>query len=270
MGHETYVHGYSAREAERLADQATTLAGLLHHDTLFPPGSLVLEAGCGTGAQTVFIAPQNPESRFMAIDISQDSLNQARRRCAKQNISNVEFRGGDIFKLDFPSGYFDHVLICFVLEHLPDPVKALLTLVKVLKTGGTITVIEGDHGSVYFYPESREANLAIQAQVTLQAAAGGNANIGRRLYPLLTAAGLADCRVSPRLVYADASRPSIVQGFTLNTFTAMIEGVREQAIGSNIMDAVPFDQGITDLKKTAGKQGVFCYTFFKGVGRKIP
>ena len=51
-----YVHGYSARESERLADQAQTLTELLHHDTHYPAGSRVLEAGCGIGAQTVILA----------------------------------------------------------------------------------------------------------------------------------------------------------------------------------------------------------------------
>jgi len=51
-----YVHGYSEREAVRLTDQATTLATLLHHDTSYPRGSLVLEAGSGVGAQTGTIA----------------------------------------------------------------------------------------------------------------------------------------------------------------------------------------------------------------------
>ena len=48
-----YVHGYGAREGERLLDQANALSSLLHHDTRYPPGSRVLEAGCGVGAQTV-------------------------------------------------------------------------------------------------------------------------------------------------------------------------------------------------------------------------
>ena len=50
MTEVSYVHGYSAREANRLADQASTLSELLHGDTVYPPGSLVLECGCGTGA----------------------------------------------------------------------------------------------------------------------------------------------------------------------------------------------------------------------------
>ena len=48
-----YVHGYDEAEELRLNDQATTLEALLHHDTAYPPGSTVLEAGCGVGAQTV-------------------------------------------------------------------------------------------------------------------------------------------------------------------------------------------------------------------------
>jgi cyclopropane fatty-acyl-phospholipid synthase-like methyltransferase len=48
-----YVHGYSTDEARRLGDQANTLAELLHAGTSYPPGSRVLEVGCGVGAQTV-------------------------------------------------------------------------------------------------------------------------------------------------------------------------------------------------------------------------
>lgn len=50
---------------------------------------------------------------------------------------------------------FDHVFVCFLLEHLPRPVEALTRLRSTLKPGGTITVIEGDHGSTYFHPDSR-------------------------------------------------------------------------------------------------------------------
>ncbi len=56
-----YVHGYSDRESARLLDQARTLTELLHGDTRYPPGSSVLEAGCGVGAQTVPLARNSPE-----------------------------------------------------------------------------------------------------------------------------------------------------------------------------------------------------------------
>ena len=49
MSAAEYVHGYEARESERLVDQANVLARLLHSDTTYPAGAQVLEAGCGVG-----------------------------------------------------------------------------------------------------------------------------------------------------------------------------------------------------------------------------
>ena len=57
---EAYVHGYHPRENERLQDQAGALVDLLHSDTTYAAGSLVLEAGCGVGAQTVTLAQRSP------------------------------------------------------------------------------------------------------------------------------------------------------------------------------------------------------------------
>lgn len=263
---DLYVHGYQAREAERLHDQARTLVDLLHSDTAYPPGDTVLEAGCGVGSQTVTLARSSPDTAFTAIDVSAESLAEARRRATGAGLANVEFRQGDIFDLPFGPGSFDHVFVCFVLEHLSRPIEALVALRALLRPGGTITVIEGDHGSAYFYPDSIAARAAIGCQIELQARAGGDALIGRRVYPLLTGAGFERVAVSPRMVYVDASRPELVDGFTIKTFTAMIEGVRRPAIAAGLIEADRFDAGITALRRTTEDDGVFCYTFFKGVG----
>ena len=129
-------------------------------------------------------------------------------------------------------------------------------------------MIEGDHGSAYFHPDDPAASAAIRCQVDLQRSAGGDANIGRRTYPLLVEAGFARVRVSPRVVYADASRPELVEGFTRKTFTAMIERVRDAALAAGLTDEASFDAGIRALRRTAEADGVFCYTFFKGVGER--
>jgi ubiquinone/menaquinone biosynthesis C-methylase UbiE len=264
----TYVHGYHPRESERLRDQAGTLVDLLHADTAYPAGSTVLEAGCGVGAQTLTLARRSPEARFTSIDVSADSLGEAERRAARAGLTNVAFRQADLFAVPFAAQSFDHVFLCFVLEHLSRPVEALRILKGLLRPGGTITVIEGDHGSTYFYPDSPAARAAIQCQVQLQRAAGGNALIGRQLYPLLVEAGFHAVRASPRMVYVDSSRPDLVDGFTRKTFTAMIEGVRESATAAGLIEPERFDAGVRDLHRTTEADGVFCYTFFKGVGEK--
>ncbi len=263
-----YVHGYNQRENIRLRDQASTLAELLHYDTFYPAGCQVLEAGCGVGAQTITLASNSPDAHITSIDISASSLAEASMRITEAGITNVSFQQGDIFNLPFKPDSFDHIFVCFVLEHLPMPGKALECLKNLLKLGGTITVIEGDHGSTYFYPDSDAARRAILCQVKLQKRAGGNANIGRELYPLLNAVGFSSIHVSPRLVYVDSSRPLFVEGFTKNTFTAMIEGIRQASVEAGLIDEKTFDEGIRALYRTTEDDGVFCYTFFKAIGKK--
>ncbi|MFF2146059.1 methyltransferase domain-containing protein [Kitasatospora sp. NPDC058190] len=264
--HTPYVHGYSDTEAQRLGDQADTLAELLHAGTAYPAGSRVLEAGCGVGAQTVHLLAGSPGVLLTAADLSADSLSRARARVAAEApTAQVAWHHGDLHRLPFADGAFDHVFLCFVLEHLPDPAAGLAALRRVLRPGGTITVIEGDHGSALFHPESAPARRTVDHLVRLQAEAGGDALIGRRLYPLLTAAGFADVTVRPRTAYADGGRPALVEGFTLRTFVAMVEAVRAEALASGLTTPEAFDHGIADLRRAAEPGGTLHYTFFKAV-----
>ena len=212
------------------------------------------------------LAARSPQARITAIDISAASVAEARRRVAAAGLTNVELRQADLFARPFAPASFDHVFVCFVLEHLARPVEALELLRDLLRPGGTLTVIEGDHGSATFHPDSADARAAIGCQVELQRRAGGDAHIGRRLYPLLVEAGLDAVRVSPRMVYVDASRPDLVEGFIRRTFTAMIEGVRGPALEAGLARPEAFDAGVRALHRTTQADGVFTYTFFKAVG----
>src|ERR1700761_5148569 len=98
-----YVHGYHPRESERLNDQAGTLVELLHHDTAYPAGSTVLEAGCGVGAQTVTLVSSSPGARITSIDVSEDSLREAQARVG----DGVEFLHADLFDLPFAPASVD-------------------------------------------------------------------------------------------------------------------------------------------------------------------
>ncbi len=264
---EQYVHGYHETENARLRDQADTLVDLVHHGVAYAPGDRVLEVGCGVGAQTVTLLERNPGIDLTAVDVSTASLAAAAARVRGTGHGEATFVQADILEAPSPDsplqpGTYDHAFVCFLLEHLSEPETALARVRALVRPGGTITVVEGDHGSTYFHPDSEAARDAVACQVTLQRLAGGDALIGRRLYPLLDAAGFADITVTPRQVYVDASRPALVDGFTRRTFTAMIAGVREQALAAGLIDPDHFDRGIRDLERTTAPDGVFCYTFF--------
>ena len=268
MSDAAYVHGYSSRECVRLSDQAATLADLLHHDTIYAPGARVLECGCGTGAQTVILARNNPQTRIDSVDLAWHSVEHARRRVEIAGHRNVRFHLGDVYALPFRDETFDHVFVCFVLEHLPDPVRALRALGRVLRRGGSLTVIEGDHGSWYCHPHTPEAARTVECLIAVQAHMGGDARIGRRLYPLAAEAGFRQVRVSPRMVYVDSSRPDLVDGFSKKTFIAMVEGVGGQSQALGLIDKPAWDKGIADLYRATEPDGTFCYTFFKAVALK--
>ena len=113
----------------------------------------MLEVGCGTGAQTVSLARNSPGAHIVAFDHATTSLARAIERVTAAGLPNVEFLHADLFALPFEPASFDHAFICFVLEHLSNPVAALQLVKRLLKPGGKVTVFEGDHGSAYFHPE---------------------------------------------------------------------------------------------------------------------
>ena len=203
----SYVHGYTPRESERLSDQSDILEAVLHDGVVYGAGERVLEAGCGVGAQTEILTRRSPRAQFVSVDISEDSLRQAEERIRGVGRRDVRFERANICELPFEDAGFDHVFVCFVLEHLDDPLVALAELQRVLREGGTLTVIEGDHSSAFWNPETAASRRVWECLVTAQQALGHDPLIGRRLYPLLTEAGYRVEAVEPRWIYVGRRRP---------------------------------------------------------------
>ena len=217
-----YVHGYTTRETQRLLEQSLILEDLLHTGTRYQKGEKVLEAGCGVGAQTRILARRNPEAVLECIDISGESIQQARAVAREEGMGNVSFEQADLYSLSYKPDSFDHVFVCFVLEHVSHPSSALQIFKKILKPGGTITVIEGDHGSGIWTPETKASRKAWQGLIDSQMALGHDPNIGRRVYPLLKNTGYMVEEVSPRWVYADQSNPELLDGVINRIIAPMV------------------------------------------------
>lgn len=265
----SYVHGYTTRETQRLLEQSLILEDLLHAGTSFLKGEIVLEAGCGVGAQTRILARRNPEAVFECVDISPASIEQARGVARQEGIKNVAFMQADLYSLPYKPDSFDHVFVCFVLEHLPNPAFALKIFKQILKPGGSITLIEGDHGSGFWTPETGKSRMAWKGLVDSQFDLGHDPNIGRRVYPLLNDAGFVIRDVSPRWVYADQSNPVLLNGVINQIIAPMVYSAEKQVLDSAFMKQDDWDRGLADIRDVARhSEGTFFYTWFKGVGIK--
>ena len=85
----------------------------------------VLDIGCGTGDDVLALAELvGPKGKVIGLDNSKSMIEEANQR-SKQNQYAVQFRVGDIYKLDFADNTFDCCRADRVFMHLPDRQQAL-------------------------------------------------------------------------------------------------------------------------------------------------
>lgn len=95
----------------------------------------VLEVGCGEGIVLAALAARLPGTRFDGLELDEPTLAQARARCPGARLVR-----GDACELPFEDRSFDLVVCLEVLEHLPEPVRALRELRRVTRAGCLLSV----------------------------------------------------------------------------------------------------------------------------------
>ena len=255
----------TARESERLDDQAGTLVELLHHDTAYPAGSRVLEAGCGVGAQTVTLAARSPGARITS-DRRLGRVAGRRRATGSPRARTSTFQQADIFDLPFAAASFDHVFVCFVLEHLREPVEALAALRDRAPAGRHDHRDRGRPRLGLLPPRQRRGGR--RDRLPGRAAGPGRRRRADRP-PAVPAAGRRRVRrrraSSPRWSTSTASRPALIEAFTRKHVHRDGRGRARAALAAGLLTPERFDAGVAALERTATPQGTFNYTFFKAV-----
>jgi SAM-dependent methyltransferase len=99
-------------------------------------GKAVLDGGCGMGRYMRVAAAARP-ALVVGLDLS-EAVVAARELTAEW--AEVAIVRGDLLRLPFPRGSFDHIYSIGVLDHTPDPRQAFLGLAALLKPGGRIAV----------------------------------------------------------------------------------------------------------------------------------
>ena len=101
----------------------------------------LLDIGSGTGRMLEVIAPR--AATMLGIDASRAMLALARTRLAERpGLRHAAVRLGDMYRIEFPDGYFDVVLMQMVLHYATEPARVLAEAARVLAPGGTLVVVD--------------------------------------------------------------------------------------------------------------------------------
>jgi ubiquinone/menaquinone biosynthesis C-methylase UbiE len=107
-----------------------------------PKGLAWIDIGCGTGAFTEEIVRRCAPAAVTAIDPSADQLDYARGR---PDLASAAFDVGDAQALRFADANFDVAVMALVIHFVPDPVKAVAEMARVLKPGGRAATYVWDY-----------------------------------------------------------------------------------------------------------------------------
>ena len=166
------------------------------------PGDRILDAGCGTGADTLALKARVGHSGWvMGLDASRQMVRRARDTAHNGGTFGSTYTTGSICDLPVATGTLDGLICNRVLMHLRQPVHAVREMARVLKPGGWLGLCEPDWSKAQMQPDSR----ASQAILATHCASFENGAVGGLLSTLVKAAG---CEV-----IADVERRGVVQNY---------------------------------------------------------
>lgn len=127
---------------ERLMGRWSRMVGDTFIDWLkAPPGLRWIDVGCGNGAFTETLIGLCAPAEVIGVDPSEEQLAYARRR---PGAAMAQFRAGDALALPFEKARFDAAAMALVIAFVPDPLKAVTEMTRVVRPGGWVATYMWD------------------------------------------------------------------------------------------------------------------------------
>jgi ubiquinone/menaquinone biosynthesis C-methylase UbiE len=260
-----YIHGYNEQEFQRLLHQAEFLAPYIFENLDFSSSKKILEPGCGVGAQTRIIAKISPNAQIVSFDRAEAPILKAKEWLLdKPELSKrIRFLQTDPIKLqENYSNYFDTCYICWMLEHIAEPVPFLSGLKPLLQVEGRILLTEVQNNSLVFSPECPIAMRFWKAICDYQLSIYGDPNVGMKCAAYLQEAGFREIVQRPYTMFIDTSAPQKLKSMLLY----WVELMRSVSpfLPPSLWDGV--EKEMHELSEQP--QAAFSYTFIQTEGLK--
>ncbi|HET8594887.1 MAG TPA: methyltransferase domain-containing protein [Intrasporangium sp.] len=230
-------------------------------DALAPgPGDVAVDVGSGSGTETRRLASLVGE-RGQAIGVEPNApLRAEAERRAHNELSTARFVAGEALALPLDDGSVDVLRCERVLQHLPDPERAVAEFARVLAPGGRVGVVDSDWGSAIVRPEGDSRTMAAYREAALSRIR--NPHSGRNLPSLLRAAGL--------MVDSDVGSSAIVLQGEAVLRAGFIRENAHLAVEHGLLPRDQADQLVDSIRAAAeAGEAFFAVTMFAVIGRRL-
>ncbi|WP_373520388.1 class I SAM-dependent methyltransferase [Aquiflexum sp.] len=203
-----YIHGYTLDEQERLREQALVIERPIYDFIDFSEVNELLEIGSGVGAQTEILLRRFPHLHITGVEYESRQIKKALENMSKLGYDErkVTFVQQDAKNLHLDKQY-DAAFICWVLEHVSEPVSVLFSMKPYLKHNAKVSITEVFNTTFYTYPVKMEVMEYWRIYNEYQVQIGGDPQVGVRLGDLLEEAGYRNIDLRSGGFHLDSRQP---------------------------------------------------------------
>lgn len=258
-----YLHGFSQTEQNRLRQQAAFAEHTVYQDIDLSRVQNLLEVGTGVGAQSEILLRRFPNLNLTGVELNEKQLNSANEFLAslKFTENRYQIHKMDATDLEFGSASFDAAFLCWVLEHIPDPKRALNEIRRVLKPGSIVYITEVLNSSFFLDPYSPNLWKYWMAFNDYQYENAGDPFIGAKLGNLLLELGFTDIQTNVKTWHLDNRVPQ-KRKETILFWSDLLMSAKEQLVNESVITQELADKAQKELADVAkSPNAVFFYSF---------
>lgn len=262
-----YLHGFSSEEQDRLYKQARFLEPKVYEKIDFKGRERILEVGCGVGAQTEILLERFPDLKIQGVDAAATQVDRAKAHLAQAiSAGRAGFEVADALHLPYEDNTFDGAFVCWLLEHVQNPVGILREVLRTLKAASVVYCTEVQNATFYVHPYSP---ATLQYWFTFndhQWSLKGDPFVGAKLGNYLVEAGFQNVQTELRVLHYDNRSPKMRADYIEYWTQLLLSGVPELIVAGKVTEEL-----VGEMKKELNrlkydKDSVFFYGFVQARG----
>jgi len=245
-----YIHGTAPEEQARLTSLNELLNASCLRELGLRGGERVLDVGAGLGQFSRAMARASGVP-VVGVERSAEQIAEGRRQARHAGEEAlVDLRLGDAAKPPLAPaewGTFDVAHARFLLEHVADPLSVAREMVRAVRPGGRVVLVDDDHDIMRLHPEPPGLRSAWQAFLRGYDRLGNDPFVGRRLATILHQAGASPSRITWVFFGAcagEVSFPAFVENLAGN-----LRGARGAIEGTGMLEGGALDEVLAALAK---------------------